>query len=595
MIANPFTQRVLWPSVRRFILALCIVGQIGRPTKAAEDPPLTNLLGAEIGLCVEVRELRSHLREATASEWFRRLSDLPMVKRWQQGPEFAKWQAGQASLAVLVGQPLDQFVEELFGESVVVAIVPSPSGPPKALLLSQAAKDGTWDRVLALWDQLEAHEVQTRSSSGRAYQLRQKKVNGQVVGPDLFTVTLGRTLALSEHEDLIRDILARAAARAERTLGPALPQTEAYQRAMSALPDGCAIRIFVEPRRWDVALQQNTSLANWLLPLWQKLDWLAAGLELREGLIAHAVVHHRTADLSSPWPEFVTASETPSDLAARLPARAILAGEFRFAPALVQWLQTLDTSEKAQRDWQTFFKVARGLLGRDLMTEVLPHARPALGGAIVPKLPVDEWSAPVDGLLVWPFDFTRSPAPADGSPTLRESLDGAALTLLNFAAVAHNSRNPDDPATLRVRRRDGLSLKWLECLPLYRPAVGISDDHLLVATDPELISHFAALTSAEDALPSESLFATVRARHFAESSQWLFLNSRAARHFLSEQHEPLSRQVAHWRRIAQPSAAAQLQRLREVLQPFDAAFVATRVSAGEVRFTLGAVTPAPRP
>ncbi|MBC7815380.1 MAG: hypothetical protein IAG10_00610 [Planctomycetaceae bacterium] len=92
-------------------------------------------------------------------------------------------------------------------------------------------------------------------------------------------------------------------------------------------------------------------------------------------------------------------------------------------------------------------------------------------------------------------------------------------------------------------------------------------------------------------MKSEPLFATVHSRHFVEHSQWLFLNSRAARDFLAEQHEPLSRQIAHWRKLAPPSVAALLDRVRETLTPFDAAFLAARVTPGEVRFTAGAVTP----
>ena len=66
----------------------------------ADEPELTSLLGADVGLCVEVRDLRSHLRDLPSAEWFRRLREMPLIKRWQQGPEFAKWQSGQATLAV---------------------------------------------------------------------------------------------------------------------------------------------------------------------------------------------------------------------------------------------------------------------------------------------------------------------------------------------------------------------------------------------------------------------------------------------------------------------------------------------------------------
>lgn len=460
-----------------------------------------------------------------------------------------------------------------------------------AMLLSRAAKDDTWDRVLALWDLLEAHDVQTKSAFGRTFQVRRKKTNGQTTGPDLFTVKLGRTLAISEREELIVDVITRAASAANDNRVKPLDQSPAYRRAMSSLPDSAAVRIFVDPRRWDGELAKDSSTAAWLMPLWKKLEWLSAGLEVRDGLVFHTIAHHDTTDLPAIWQRFVDASETPSDLATRLPANAILAGEARIAPDLGRWLQSLDPSEKSQRDWQAFGKVTRGLLGRDLFDEVLPHARPSLGGAIVPKTPVEETSAPVDALLAWQFDLSNKQPNNNSRPSLRESLDSALLTLLNFAAVAHNSRNPDSPAMLKIQHRESLTIKWLDSLPPYRPAYGVAAEYVLLATDPQLISAFHNHSTGDSALSSEPLFAAVRSRHFANHSHWLFVNSRAAREFLNKQHEPLSLQVAHWRKLAPPSVAPQLDRVRELLTPFDTAFLAAKVAPGEVRFTAGALTP----
>lgn len=584
-------------SLRWFAILIltCFVGSAGvRQQVDAAEPELTSLVGENVGLCVEIRDLGSHIRDVPSAEWFRRIRELSLIKRWQQGPEFAKWQAGQAGLTLLLGQPLDQFATELFGESVVMAISPSPSGPPIAVLLSRAAKDDTWDRVLALWDQLEAHDVQTKSALGRSFQLRRKKVNGQTTGPDLFTVKLGRTLAISEREELILDVIARATSASNDNPVQPLAQSPAYRRAMSELPERSVVRIFADPRRWDDSVSKDSNSATWFMPVWRRLQWLSVGLEIREGLVFHAVAKHDSNNLPPAWKKFVAVSESPSDLSARLPGNSLLAGETRITPDLFRSLRTLDPSETSQRDWQTFSKVTRGLLGRDLFNDVLVHAQPNVGAAIVAKVPVMEESAPIDGLVVWPFDLSQETPNGGELPTLRESLDAALLTLLNFAAVSHNSRSPDSPATLKLRRRDAVTIRWLEHLPPCRPSYGLSTNHLLIASDPQLISAFSDRTGAEGGLDSQPLFATVRSRHFPSHSQWLFLNARTAREFLDEQREPLSRQVAHWRNIAPPSAAVHLGRVQELLTPFDAAFFAAKVSDGEIRLTVGAVSPETR-
>ncbi|HLQ46216.1 MAG TPA: hypothetical protein VK137_15850, partial [Planctomycetaceae bacterium] len=282
--------------------------------------------------------------------------------------------------------------------------------------------------------------------------------------------------------------------------------------------------------------------------------------------------------------------------AVRLPKNALLAAELRLDPRLLRWLGTLDSSEKAQRDWQTFEKVSRGLLGRDLFDDVLTHVRPSLGGAVVPSENLNERSAPVEGLLAWelsvPKNAPTNAEPTAGQPTLRESLDGALLTLLNLGAVSHNSRNPESVAVPRRSQRDDTTLRWLDGLSPYRPAFGLSSEHLLLASDPRLVTAFWN-SAPTDSLASEPLFASVRSRHFAKHQQWLFLNCQAARKFLSEQHEPVRRQMAHWRNLEDPVAGKHLDRLIELLTPFDAVFSAAKLSPGAVRCTAGFITPAP--
>lgn len=557
-----------------------------------DDIDLTHLVSQDAGVCVELHDLRSQIQDIPKAEWFRRVVQLPLIKRWQQGPEFAKLQAELAGLAVLIGQPMDAFVSELFGESVVLAIFPNPKGAPGVLLLSRAAKDDTWDRVLTLWDQLEAHEVETRSAFGRSFQRRRKKWNGETAGPDLFTLKLGKVIVISQREELIREVLTRATADKKKDRPPSLPELRPYRDAQSSLPVSCVVRVFVNPRRWDETISRVAG-SN---PLWQslvnKVTWLSAGLELRDGVVAHAVLRHRTDDLPAIWNETTAAATRSSNLAARLPAKALLAGEIRLSPTVFRWLQTLDPSEKSQRDWQTLTKVAHGLLGRDLFEEVLPHFRPSLGGAIVAKSSLAENSAPVDGLLAWEVDQQTESSNEGGQPNLHDALDGALLTGLNLIGLMHNGKNPDQPAILRREVHESGTIRWLDSVPPYRPTYSLGREHLLLATDPDMVRDFLRSSSQADrSLESDSLFSEARARHFGDASHWLLLNARRTREFLTQEQESLSRQVAYWRGVAPPTASASLERVREVLTPFDAIFVAGKVAHGEIRLTVGAITP----
>ena len=334
----------------RSVASICVLIATPSPNVTRADAPaLTELVGADVGICVEINGLKKQLNDLPNAEWFRRLTQLPFVKTWQQGPEYVKFQAGKAGLEAFAGLPLDRFATELFGESVLLVIVPNPNGNPEAMLLSRAEHDDSWDRVLRLWDQLEAHDVQTMSAFGRSFQRRRTKLDGQKSGPDLFTTKVGRTLAISESEVQIRNVLARAEPNAAANGSTNLATSAQFKSAIAALPENCSIRVVINPRVWDAEFQKSPLQEAWISEVWKKLEWLSVGVELHDGVVFHAVVHHETSGLPEVWRQVVQVSQAKSDLAARLPANSLLAGELRLAPKLLNWISMLDPSARSQR------------------------------------------------------------------------------------------------------------------------------------------------------------------------------------------------------------------------------------------------------
>lgn len=583
-------------SIRSLICVLsCCLVFVAPPCSNAmgEAPLLAELVGADVGVCIEINGLKEQIEGVPKSEWFRRSVELPLVKSWQQSQEYGKLQTGKVALEGLIGMPLQRFASELFGDSILLVITPKSSGDPDMMLLSKAERDDTWDRVLRLWDQLEAHEVQTKAAFGRSFQRRRKVANGQKASPDLFTTKVGRILAISESEAQIRNVLARSDANATTNIEPSLATAAFYRSATAELPQGCLIRAVVNPRVWDPIFENAPSADAWLSGVWKKLEWLTVGLELREGVVFHGVIHHQTSGLPEVWQRAVQASQIKSDLAQRLPGKSLIAGEVRFDPQLFRWIRTLQQSDRTQRDWRLFLIGASGLLGRDLIQEVLPHFQPVVGAAVVPNLTLSEKSAPVDALLAWEFLNPESDTAVPEQPTFRESLDSGITALLNFAAVSHNSHDPISPAIIRRKLHGPTVIRWLDGLAVYQPAFGVLEKHLLLATNPQLIFQFPISkdTSNSESLASTSLFSAVRSRHFADQSQWLFLNAALARQFVQDNREPLTRQLSYWRRIESSNAEKHLDRLTELLTPFDAGFSAIKLSQSEVRFTAGLVTP----
>ena len=578
----------------RFVTSFLAVVTLTCRDSNADAPLLVELVGADIGACIEINGLREQIDAIPKSNWFRRSAELPFVKSWQEGQEYAKLQAGKVALEGLIGMPLDRFTSELFGDSVLMVITPNSNGNPDTILLSRAERDDSWDRVLRLWDLLEAHDVQTMSAYGRSFQRRRKVIDGRKVGPDLFTTKVGRTLAISESEAQIRNVLARSNADTPTSIPPSLGSSSLYKSATAALPQGCSIRAIINPRAWDTTFQKASPADAWVSGIWNKLEWLSAGIELRDGVVFHAVVHHETEGIPEVWQRVVQASQVKGDFAKRLPANSLIASEFHLDPKLLNWISTLDQSERSQRDWRLFAIGARGILGRDLFEEVLPHFQSVLGAAVVPSITLSERSGPVDAVFAWEISNPEKDSANTDQTTFRESLDSGMTALLNFAAVSHNSHNPESPAIIRRKLGSESVIRWLDGLTPYRPAFGVLEKHLLLATNPQLITSFPktqAPTKAES-LDATLLFNSVRSRHFADRPQWLFLNASLARQFVHDNREPLSRQLAYWRKIETTNAGQHLDRLTELLTPFDVGFAAVKLAASEVSFTAGLVTPA---
>ncbi len=555
-----------------------------------DEPELADLISNEAGLTVEVREFKSLLRDIPKANWFRQLTELSFVKKWRAGPEFGKLRTAKVAIEGLVAGPLNDLAAELFGETVLLAVFPTPNGKPVAMLLSRTEQPESIERLLKAWDQAEPHEVRTLPSPVGALQRRHKLGDGDKTGPDVFTARIGRTIAITESESLAREVLERSdsgEAKAESRLS----MSAAYRVGHESLPRECSIRAVVNPRAWDETIRRDHAAEPWLPVLWSRLNSISFGADLRNGVVLHAVVRHDANDLPDVWQRFVSSSGSDRQIAARLPAKALLAGELRLDPQLFAWLRTVDLSKQNQHDWRTFANVSHGLLGRDLFDEVLPHVRPNVGFAIVPREQLSPDSVPVDGLLTIDLDSATAKPDADSDqPSLVDSLDGALLTLWNFVGISHNSGNPDRPALLRRREVDETHrLLWLTGLSPYQLAYGVSADNLLIASDPSLATSFWS-TLPQSSLATEPFFTQVRAKHFADSQQWLFWNLRASRQFLSERRPALQQQLMHWKKLDAMKSEQQLGRLAELLSPFDAGFAMGQVSEGAVRISAGLVS-----
>src|SRR5687768_7876987 len=86
-------------------LALSFVLLAAGPMWAAQpERDLLRLVGADVGLCVELTDLRQHMGRLEGSPLLKRLQALSLYERWRTGPEHRKLAETAHAIQAATGQ-----------------------------------------------------------------------------------------------------------------------------------------------------------------------------------------------------------------------------------------------------------------------------------------------------------------------------------------------------------------------------------------------------------------------------------------------------------------------------------------------------------
>ena len=586
-------------------IALSFFVLIGvKDVRAVEVSPL-DLVADSVAVCLEVPNLDATWQRIESSRLAERVRAFAPFQRLLLGGGFQQWTAIESHVAQLTGLPLSEQLRGLCAESLVLAVYLPEGAKPQGMMIARARDAATLSRSVVALNKLEPQHVdQPQQHRGQTYIRRLKSPKSKEV---LFYVLFDRTLVLSDHEPLVRQAIemqqaAVAHAESQKVIDGTvrtLRESPAYRAARARRPENGVAFVHVNSRAWDKTLREgakNDNEAAVVLGVWRCVSALAGSLRFDEGLALDVVAELDRTQLPSGWTEFVRSTEvsTPQTLAdsrwsERIPAAALLAvsGGADVRPLITTWL-AVDPGVKSN-DFVRTRRVLKSLLGgRDLIEDVLPALLSDITVHVSAPEQIADRAAPFEllGQFSWmPKNFAT--ASNDDEPKLAVSLDNALSFGLNFWGVHLSCEHPKSDIVVRSNGDGTTMRRWLEGLPVWEPGYGVVADRLFVASSKTELLRVSLMPASPPKQAGSTRLNDHARRFFTAATQLVWFDSNQTRAALAKHSDWIATALAGRSEKSKPSIQTRLSRFSEVLQLFDAAFLAGSLHDDHLRVSLG--------
>jgi hypothetical protein len=431
---------------------------------AAEDQPaasrlrLAEWVDDDVGLCLEVDELGNEWTRFRESRLYQGLAGFPPVAGWfSQHRQELSLLSGEIERRT--GVAARDVATKLLGRQALFAIWPpvNPATDKPAVLLLAESTDGELLRG-ALERLVEARRQAGRWRGQHTLQIAEEKFSVEVVVPaeeqsEFFITSVGDVALFASDERLLREVLQRRSGVSEPG---SLAASPVYLAAAGRLAEGDSLRLFINPRAWDAALEADLKAKTpgseeaksqaVIVAAWRAMDYVTGGVELTPRLAVELAWAWRAEALPEPVREVAGCLAGRSQFVDHLPDDALIAfaGHMDIKRLVRYWIEH-KIGEPARKD-------PREQLDRILFWALAAGLGPDWGGFLRVATAEGAQVEIVAGLQTLPLEADS------GRPPLAENLEPVLHALLSSAVESVNRQSGTNAASLRSAEHEGCKI-----------------------------------------------------------------------------------------------------------------------------------------
>ncbi len=566
------------------LVAICLAIAVAPviPANAYEGTPhVEQFVGANVGVFIKATNLKSQLTQFLDSPMARRLQSTGLYEQWLDGPDYQKLQRSRAAVERMVQMPVEEAFADFLGESAAIAIYAGSGEEPAAVLITRTTNADTIDTILDGWNRAERNEFIEHSYAGSRYLQRVKMSGNSKHAQPLYLSRLGRFLAISDREEMIRRIIDFSQLGSDDD-SETLWNSAEYQNAKQLISPDTTLLIYCNPRAWDTQVGRKNDDPVFQT-VWHHCRSVILGVSLQQGFLVEAIAQYDSSDLPPEWSTYIRNLQGYPEFIQRIPSRALAAFAGQHDPAL---FATLGKRQNLQdlEEWQKVQNVGRGLFGGlDLLDEVLTCFGSNWGMYLVPRDAQIAGVPPFDALIA--FELVDSERLEAEQKQFRPALENSLTTGFHIVAAIYNANSPKETAIVRSEQESGGKIHWIDNLGPFRPAFVIENDYVVVSTALDLMTEYLA-NDGGDTLDAMDGFGELSDRFLPTSNQVLIFNVEAIRRFVEDSREFLASESVRSNDISPQRAADRLSRFLDVLRVCDSVALAWGIQKDYVRIVL---------
>lgn len=590
--------------------------------KPTTQQSLLTLVGDNVGICIELNQLKQQFAQIKQSEMYRRLQATTVFRDWLKTTEFQIFDKSVEQLEQQGKQKIVPLIANVFGQSTVLATYwpKKKQDVPVGVLITRAKNQAALKSGLQLWNRLAPNDViAERKYRGQSYFQRnpaiqkttspQKKSAAQQPVPALFYVILDDIFAISDHEQAIQKVIALAQSqhkteqhenKQQKTEVKSLFRSPIYREARRQLTGNPLITVFCNPLVFDPlppnqpqplsTLPQRFSSNNIARFLWKQCRSLMVGIRFDRGFVIESIVNFHHKKLPAQWANITRHIANATTEKTHIPNEALAAVTGRYLPQLL--LKEIIHQLMKKKFRQASQQIGIGPQQLNRFNECLSYLEGNIALFVLPRKNSQHKGVLLDAAGTIEFSSTTATKRSTKKKQhakIHTELMNALQTLTKMQPLL-NPQQLQKAAVVKSQQQGKITAHWLDGLGAYRPAFAITPQHLLIASSPATLWRLEKLAKSTNQKIVPNQFAQTQRQFFPNCKQILFVNFQQLRQELRKIKPILQQHFSQSKTISSSKALKQFHRAIDLLGIIDNGFAAVQIKDTHIRVTIGGVT-----